>query len=242
MSENLIILIIFFIIIILFGFLHENFTDNSLEDLLSYTSGSSDLETKKKISLITNPDKDNKIVPYGCFSNFDNLFFYKKINPYSDIKVFDSGIVLSTPVDYINLLSTVRNNGFSDYSISIQNKYPDITAISIQELSSLALLAGYSYISVYKKEIDKTGKIYLTYSPPMNKHNIVGWFSEEEYSEYITSSDLPNDKLTDVKPGDSSCGYPCSSNSSSEYYCGSINYPNVKSFPKLAVYKIIETI
>jgi hypothetical protein len=240
MSENLIILIIFFIIIILFGFLHENFTNNSIDDLISYKGGSSDLEAKKKISLITNPDNDIKIVPYGCFSNFDNLFFYKKINPYSDIKVFDSGTILNTKNDYIDLLNNVSKNGFSDYSTSIKNKYPDLTNISIQEIASLALLGGYQYISVYKTDVDNIGKVFLTYSPPMNKHNIVGWFSEEEYNEYLTSSDLPNDKLTGVKPGDSTCGYQCSS--SSDYYCGSVNYPNIKTFPKLAVYKIIETI
>ena len=211
---------------------------DTIDDILSYQGGSSDIAEKQKRSLITNPDKDIKLEPYGCFSNLEEKFFYKKMNPYSKLKIFDSGIILNENIDYVDLLEQVKSNGFVDYSNKIIKKYPDLTKISLQEISALALLAGYSYISIYKNNPTEHGKVYLTYSPPMNKHNIYGWFNDKEYKKNLTSPDLPNHSLT--RGSGDTCGYPCNGNDN--YMCGSIVYPNIKTPPQFAVYRIIETI
>ena len=211
---------------------------SEIDDILSYPSGSSDIAEKQKRNLITDPDKDIKLEEYGCFSNLEEKFFYKKINPYSKLKIFDSGIVLNENKDYLNLTEQVKANGFGKYSDKIIKKYPDLTKISLQEISALALLAGYSYISIYKNSPTEIGKVYLTYSPPMDKHNIYGWFNDKDYKKYTSKPDLPDHSLT--KGNSDVCGHPC--NDGSNYMCGSIVYPNIKTPPQFAVYHIVETI
>ena len=58
------------------------------------------------------------------------------------------------------------------------------------------------------------------------------------YKKYTSKPDLPDHSLT--KGNSDVCGHPC--NDGSNYMCGSIVYPNIKTPPQFAVYHIVETI
>ena len=234
------LVILLIAILIYFYYKNEKFTAESVDDILSYTGGSSDLLTKQQIELIKDPIKEIRLDPYGCFTDLEEKFFYKKINPYSKFKIFDSGIILNKLNDYTALVDQVKNNGFEDYANTIIKKYPVLSDMSLQEISVLALFSGYSYISIYKESENTPGKIYLTYSPPMNKHNIQGWFSDKEYKKHLSKSDLPNYKLVGSSSSDLVCGFPCEKDIG--YMCGSANYPNIKTSTRFAVYHIVKTI
>ena len=199
--------------------------------------------------------KDIKIEPYGCFSELDEKFFQKQLNPYTN--TFDSLIIINDNSSDVNdLIDKVNNNGYDIYANNIKNKYPDITKISIQEIATLGKLLGYN-ISIYKINKNKRGKIYLSYSPPMDE------IVEEYSSKNLTKSDLPDYTLTPKlnnytneiekeKGKELSCGYPClqdenpdtfvKDNVTKQYMCGSVGYPNIKTSTRFSVYKIIETI
>ena len=218
-------LIIILVLVLLLLSFKSPFAE-SVSDILSYNESSSDLKFKEHVKLITDPNKDIKLKIIGCFSNLGENFFYKKINPFAKIKEFNSLLVIKDSSSFSDLLNEVNNNGFSNYTSSLDKNFNNIT---LQELAVLGLFAGYRYISVFKKNKDEYGKIFLSYSPPMNKHNISGYFSPKEYSNNLLEPDTPS----------SSCGFKCNSG---DYMCGSANYPNIKNTPHFAVYEIIEAV
>jgi len=225
--DNLLI-ILFFIILLLIINQWSHFSNTS--DLLNYTQSSSDEATKKKIKLITNPDRDIKLQPLGCFYNLDEKFFYKKINPFAKIKEFNSLFVIQNSSDFLNLINEVKDNGFGEY---VDRLDPNYNNLRLQQLAVLGVFAGYNYISLYKKNESEYGKIYLSYSPPMNKHNIYGNFTQKEYNQNLLKPDLPPESL--VKE----CGFKCKDPG---MMCGSHHQPNIKNTPRFAVYQMVESI
>jgi hypothetical protein len=211
--------------------------------------------------------KDITIEPYGCFSSLDEKFFLKQMNPYNNKNIFDSGIIISEDKrtdDMRELIQQVINNGFDQYGYSMLHKYdndPDGYSknMNIKEIAVLGKLAGYNYLSVYKLDENTRGKIYLTYSPPMDKQ--LGYnTTKEEYTRNLTQSEntytltpkLNNYTNEQEKaPGkELSCGYPClpynkpmtfvEKGITKQYMCGSVGYPDIKTPPRFAVYQIIE--
>jgi hypothetical protein len=205
--------------------------------------------------------KDINIEPYGCFSNLDEKFFAKKVNPFSKASVVDSGIVISelkANADTIELIQQVISNGFDQFGYNMINKYNgDYSKMNIKELAILGKLNGYNYISVYKLNENTRGTIYLTYSPPMDTQPEL---NETDYKKRLTKSE--NYTLTpklnnftneiEKAPGkELSCGYTCSKNGKDpltfkesgiekNYMCGSVGFPDIKTPPRFAVYRIIE--
>jgi hypothetical protein len=215
---------------------------------------------------LTDIYKDIYLQPYGCFTSLDEKFFLKQINPYSKQKVFDSGIIISEnrrSEDMRELIERVRSNGFDKYANYAFNKYDKDPEgyhknMSIIEIGILGKLAGYNYLSVYKINENTRGKIYLTYSPPMDDQ--LG-FNSSGYTKNLTKSDLPTFTLTPklnnytneeekTKGKELACGYPClpydkpmtfkENGVTKQYMCGSVAYPNIKTPPRFAVYKISE--
>ena len=233
-------------------------------------------EVKKIPSVVPNKTdlseiyKDISLQPYGCFSSLDEKFFLKQINPYSKGTVFDSGIIISEnkrASDMNDLLQKVIKNGFDIYAYSMINKYsndPDGYSknMSIIEIGVLGKLAGYNYLSVYKLDENTRGKIYLTYSPPMEIE--LGFdYTKDDYNKNVTKSDLPDYTLTPklnnftnekekAQGKELACGYPCMPNDkpmtfddkgvTKQYMCGSVGYPDIKTSPRFAVYRITEKV
>lgn len=226
-------------------------------------------EQKEKIKPsthdLTEIYKDIKIEPYGCFTNIDDKFFLKKINPYTSEKIFDSGIIIEehrVNEDFTDLINRVLNNGFDIFAKHIISKYNGkYSDMDILDIAALGKLAGYNYITIYKTEQHKRNATYLTYSPPMD-NTVPLNYSDSEYNSALSKSDLPNYTLT-PKAGkyaneenitddtELSCGYPCyindkvgvytdSSGVERNYMCGSVAYPNIKTAPRYAIYKIKE--
>jgi hypothetical protein len=209
--------------------------------------------------------KDIGLEPYGCFSSLDEKFFLKKLNKYSKNNVIDSGIIISdtnAADDTRELIKKVKNNGFDLYAHHIFNKYDSMPDgynknLSILELGVLGKLAGYNYLSIYKLNENTRGKVYLTYSPPLDDDLEIN----ESYEKSLSKSDLPgytltpklnnytNEKEKDPKK-ELSCGYPClpydkpltfeENGVTKQYMCGSFGYPDIKTPTRFAVYKIIE--
>ena len=225
--DNLLI-ILFFIILLLLIKQWSPFTEN-VSDILTYKETDNDIATKNRIKSILNPDSDIKLEPLGCFYNLDEKFFYKKINPFAKIKEFDSLFVIQNESSFKELLNEVKDNGFGDYVERLDTNYNNLT---LQQFAVLGVFAGYNYISLYKKNESEYGKIFLSYSPPMNKHNIYGYFDEKNYNQSLLKHDLPHESLA-------GCGYKCKD---SEMMCGSNNYPNIKNTPRFAVYRMVETV
>ena len=202
---------------------------------------------------------DIRLEPYGCFTNVKDKFFTKKINPYSKLKVMDSGLFLSEEKDFSDLVKTVIKNGYDIYGNDIMNKYHGKTYndITIQEMGVLGKLAGYNYLSIYKNNPQDRGKVYLTYSPPM-EIALPDKYTQDEYSKNLSKTDLPGYEVTPSKDGYTNerelasgkvlgCGYPCSNNTFTkdnkeyQYMCGSAGYPNIKTPPRYSVYHIKES-
>jgi hypothetical protein len=213
-------------------------------------------QTKQNKTDLTDIYKDIYLEPYGCFSSLDEKIFLKEINNYSNKNIFDSGIIISenkTDTDLRDLINRVKSNGYDKYANTILAKYnkdPDefLKKINIIEIGTLGKLAGYSYLSIYKTNEHSLGKIFLTYSPPMDNN------------DNKTKSDLPTYTLTPIlnnytneqeqngKP--LACGYPCLQNNEpltftdngvkKQYMCGSFAYPNIKTPSRFAVYHIAE--
>ena len=221
----ILLLLIFILFLVYVCSVHLNFTADTA-DILRYSETEADLKFKNKVQLIRNPDQDIKLEPLGCYYNLEDRFFYRKINPFAKVKEFNSLFVVEDSNTYKSLLTEVSNNGFEDYAKKMN---PDFNTLSLQQLSTLALFAGYSYISLYKKNESEYGRIFLSYSPPMSKHNITGSFTPKEFKEYTLKPDTT----------ESECGYKCSDSSK---MCGSINYPNIKNTPRFAVYRIVESV
>ena len=215
---------------------------------------------KPNINNLSEFYKDIKLQPYGCFSSLDEKFFKKHLNIYNN--TYDSLLVINennTEADIKNLVLKVINNGYDIYGFKILHKYDAIEngykKISIQEIAILGKLAGYNYLSIYKINLNTRGKIYLSYSEPMDQLT--------NKNENITKSDLPKHTLTPklnnytneeekAENKELSCGYPCLPDGKPEtfkdpdgtirqYMCGSVGYPNIKTPTRFAVYKIVET-
>jgi hypothetical protein len=210
----IIILILLLISIYLIMVSPSGFSEN-IDDIIGYPYTQSDLNFANLVKGVKDPGKQIKVVHYGCFKDLNEKFFTRKINPFSTIKTFDSVFVISNENDFSKLLDKVRSNGFVS---SI-----DYKKASVQELGALALFAGYSYVSICKESPDGNLKIYLSYSPPMTKHNVSGQFTSQEYEKYLA---VPEQMKM--------CGYPC--NAEDVYGCGSITYPNIKSPSLYSVY------
>jgi hypothetical protein len=215
-------LFLFLVILIIWALVQRNshFVETgNIDDILSYQKGSSDLLFKKHIKKIDDLSTDVRLEPVGCFTDIFNKFFLRKINPFSAKKEFDSGITITNQADYDRVIEIITQNGFGDFNFP-----KDYKKASFKKLATLALFAGYSYISAYN------GTYYFTYSPPMERYNITGNFSDSEIKEYSSKSEYPINE----------CGFKCGDGS--EYMCGSISYPNIKSASRSSVYKIIEMV
>jgi len=211
--------------------------------------------------------KDISLKPYGCYSSLDEKFFLKKINPYVDTNIFDSGIIISEnrrTDDMRELIQRVINNGFEPFAYKMLHKYDSdpngySKNMNIIEIGILGKLAGYNFLSVYKIDEHTRGKIYLTYSPPMDDQLEYN-YTEKEFNSNLTKPDagytltprLNNYTNEEEKaPGkELSCGYPClpydkpltfeEDGVTKQYMCGSVAYPNIKTPPRFAVYQIVE--
>jgi hypothetical protein len=203
-----------------------------IDDLLTYKNKKSD-EDFVIMARNKNPE-DITVKPYGCFKDIDERFFIRKLNPFSKVKIFNSVFVISEnsmQKDFQTLFDEITQNGFGEYALKQKNK----NSFTLQELGALCLYAGYSYMSIFKTGLDGNMRIYFSYSPPMNKLNITGQFNQKEYNKYLLKSDL-NYSLK-FSSSETMCGYPCNSKNP-DYYCGSLNYPNIKSPTTFAVYSV----
>jgi hypothetical protein len=187
-----------------------------IDDIIGYPYTQNDINFVNTVKAIKNPDKEIKVVNYGCFKDIDEKFFIRKINPFSTIKTFDSAFVISNENDFSRLLDKVKSNGFGN---SLQSKYPNI---NVQDLGILAAFAGYSYVSICKDSPSGIPEIYFSYSPPMTKQI----FAPQDYTKYLAKP---------VSNGPD-CGFSCSPGGSE--YCGSVNYPNIKSPAMYSVYSV----
>ena len=183
-----------------------------IDDLLTYKNKKSDEDFV--IMARNKKPEDISVKPYGCFKDLNERFFIRKLNPFSKVKIFNSVFVIS------------ENSMQRDF----QTLFDEIT-----QLGTLCLYAGYSYMSIFKTSLDGNMRIYFSYSPPMNRLNISGQFNQKEYNKYLLKSDL-NYSLK-FSSSETMCGYPCNSKNP-DYYCGSLNYPNIKSPATFAVYSV----
>ena len=112
-------------------------------------------------------------------------------------------------------------------------------------------MAGYNYLSVYKINETTRGKIYLSYSPPMDELMDNKLTKSEKYTLTPVLNKYTNE-LEKAPEKELSCGYPCMSGDKPEtfvengvvkqYMCGSAGYPTIKTPSRFAVYKIVETV
>jgi hypothetical protein len=206
---------------------------NDVDDILNYTQTENDLKFKNHIKQIDDINNDIALEFIGCFTNVYTHFFLRKINPFSLEKDFDSGVTISQKsiiTDYEKILNMVKTNGFSSFANSFEKRYStNYQKVPIQQLAALALFSGYNYISISKFDNENINEIYFSYSPPMDRHNVTGNFTEEEYKKYLSK---PN--------GIKECGFSCGDGS--KYYCGSVAHPTIKSPSLYSVYKIIEKV
>jgi hypothetical protein len=232
--DILIIIIIIFLFIGTLVYHKLRFSDTSIDDIINYKQEQADIAFKQHILKINDINKDITLEPVGCFNNLYNKFFLRKINPFNKLKEFDSGITISQNTlkeDYLKIIEIVSNNGFQSFATYFKNKYSkDFSKVPLKELGALALFSGYSYVSICKFNENTISQIFLTYSPPMERHNITGNFDSDEYNKYLSPVD------SDI----STCGFTCGDGS--KYKCGSISYPNIKSDTKYAVYHIKENV
>ena len=211
-----------------------------------------DLIQKPSVYQLTDYYKDIKLQPYGCFNQLDEKFFKKELNIYTN--QYDSLVIINNnDTDVKALIEKVLNNGYDIFAFKIINKYPNgYQQISIEEIGTLGKLAGYNYLSVYKINETTRGKIYLSYSPPMDEltdNKLTK--SEKDYTLTPVLNKYTNE--LEKAPGkELSCGYPCMSGGKPEtfvdngitkqYMCGSAGYPTIKTPSRFAVYKIVETV
>jgi len=231
-------IIVFFIFLVVMGTLVYNkpissFGDTSIDDILNYTQTENDIKFKNHIKKIDNINNDISLEYLGCFNDLYTRYFLRKINPFSTQKDFDSGVTISQKsivVDYEKILNLVKSNGFADFAKTFESKFKsNYQKVPLQQLAALALFSGYSYLSISKFDNENINEIYFTYSPPMDRHNVTGNFTEEEYTKNLSKSN-----------GLKNCGFMCGDGS--KYYCGSVGYPTIKSPSLYSVYKIVEKV
>jgi len=268
LSFKLLLVVLFFIILLTLILKKNKFGNiDEIEDVItSYKQDKIPNEIiNNKLRNVKDPYKSIILEPYGCFANLENKFFIKKINRNNREKTFDSAIVIEPEKleqGFYDLLKKVKENGYTQFANKINDKLKKLgwDDITIQEIGILAKYAGYDYLSIYKAGLHEKGRVYLTYSPPMDLHNITGVFSEEKYKNSLSSSDLPGYTLTpklnnytNESENDTSkelsCGFPCLPNNkpdtfvdsngvTRQYMCGSVGYPTIKTHSRYAVYKI----
>jgi hypothetical protein len=228
-------IILFLLFLILMGTLvsgKSSFAETSIDDILNYTQTENDQKFKAHIKKIDNINRDITLEEVGCYKDLYTKYFLRKINPFSTQKDFDSGLTISQKSisnDYDKILKVVSTNGFEDFAKSFKKNYSaNYEKVPLQQLAALALFAGYSYISISKFDENTINEIYLTYSPPMDRHNITGNFTEKEYQQNLT----PPIKMD--------CGFTCGDGST--FKCGSVGYPTIKSPSLYNVFKIKENI
>ena len=247
-------IIIFFSIIVIVFFMSIN----------NQFKSKSKITTRKPNKMdLTEIFKDIYLEPYGCFSNLDEKFFAKQVNPYSKTNVLDSGIIISESKaneDTKDLIKQVINNGYDQFGYRMIHKYKnDYTNMDIHEIGILAKLAGYNYLSIYKLNEKTRGTIHLDYSPPLD-NQLPFNATKEEYQKslskpenYTLTPKLNNytNEIEKAEGKELSCGYPCSKNGKNaltfksngvekQYMCGSVGYPDIKTPTRFAVYRIVE--
>jgi hypothetical protein len=218
-------------------------------------------EIKNEFNLVQKPSayqlteyyKDIKLQPYGCFSELDEKFFQKQLNIYTNS--YDSLLIINddtADIDIKALVAKVLDNGYDIYAFKILHKYQSgYQKISIEEIGILGKLAGYNYLSVYKINKSTRGKVYLSYSPPMDELTDGKLTKSLDYTLTPGLNNYTNE--TEKAPGkELSCGYPCMLDDKPEtfvengkikqYMCGSVGFPTIKTPSRFAVYKIVETI
>ena len=231
---KVIVLLLFLVLMLTLVSQSSSFAETNIDDIINYKQTESDLAFKQHITQIHNLNKDITLKQVGCFSNVFENFFLRKIIPFNTRKDFDSGLTITRKNlnnDFSKVLELVKSNGFGEFAKSFERKYSkNYSEVPLQELGALALFAGYSYLTISKFDEKTINEIYMTYSPPMDKHNITGNFTDEEYQNNLTKSTIPMN----------TCGYSCGDGS--KYKCGSVSYPNIKSASLYSVYKIVENI
>ena len=141
---------------------------------------------------VTEIYKDIYLEAYGCFSVLEEKFFAEKVIG----NKIDAGLILSNDNDIKQLVEHVIQLGYDVYGYNIINKYNNkYNDVNIIELGILGKLAGYNYLSVYKFDEKRRGKVYLTYSPPMEQ-TLPFDVSGNVYNENLSKSDLPKFTLT----------------------------------------------
>lgn len=198
---------------------------------------------------------DIQLEPYGCYMNIKDDFFTSQVNRYaSSEKIPDSGITIHNDQTLKKIIEKIASNGFLQYAVSISSKSFD--SLSLHELGILGKLAGYNYLSVYKMDPEKRGKVLMTYSPPLSTE-IPQRYTQDEFKKALLPTDLDDYTLTPVfgqytnevkkeKGKSLSCGFPCNetfidpNGIKREYMCGSKNFPTIKTPTRYAVYKITE--
>jgi hypothetical protein len=221
-----------------------------------------DLFVKPRITDLTGIYSNISLKPYGCFSRLDEKFFQKKIN-YSKNGLLDSGRIISDTNqdrDIHDLINEVIKIGFGKYGYYLINKFSrNYSGMDIKEIGILAKLAGYNYLSVYKLNETTRGKIYLSYSPPMNSQ-VDYTANTAEYNKSLNVSDLPGHTLTpklneftneleNAKGKELACGYTCLTDGKPlvyddngikrHYMCGSVGFPDIKTPTRFAVYQLV---
>jgi hypothetical protein len=221
-----------------------------------------ELFVRPRITDLTGVYKNISLKPYGCFSRLDEKFFQKKIN-HAKNGLLDSGKIISDTNqdrDIQDLINQVIKIGFKKYGYYLINRYSgNYSGMSIKEIGTLAKLAGYNYISVFKLTEKTRGRIYLSYSPPMNSQ-VDYTANSTEYNDNLAISDLPDfsltpklDNFTNEKenaPGkELACGYTCltdgkplvydDNGTKRHYMCGSFGFPEIKTPARFAVYQLV---
>jgi hypothetical protein len=217
---------------------------------------SKSLVQKPSVYQLTDYYKDIKLQPYGCFNQLDEKFFKKELNIYTN--QYDSLVIINDTTadkDIKELVAKVLDNGYNIYAFDILHKYDSMKdgyqKISIEEIGTLGKLAGYNYLSVCKINENKRGKIYLSYSPPMDELANGKLTKSVNYTLTPVLNKYTNE--LEKAPGkELSCGYPCTPDGKPEtfndngvikqYMCGSAGFPTIKTPSRFAVYKIVETI
>jgi hypothetical protein len=210
---------------------------------------------KPVASQLSNYYKDIKIKPYGCFKDLEDKFFLRQLNPYSTNKVYDSAYVISETSlqsDIKTLVYMAINNGYDIFGFQFLHKYPDFKNIKIQDIAVLGKLNGYNYLSISKSNPQSSGKMYLTYSPPLNV-SLSYDYSQKDYESALsqpekgyTLTPLVNNyrSIKENNNKELSCGYPIEGDifndngQKRQYMGGSYDYSIGLSY--YSVYEITE--
>jgi hypothetical protein len=87
---SLLLLITIYLIIKNIG--GSQFGEN-IDDLLSYQHKETDKQFVQNVK--DKQPSEIKVTPYGCFKNINERFFIRKLNPFGNVKIFNSVFVVS---------------------------------------------------------------------------------------------------------------------------------------------------